>query len=94
VIVPALALLTVTSSWTASDDDQQTGSTNDKQINKVAQEMHGKGTYFDPRLNDPVRFPVAAGAGFSNVRNTHDLITAKLPALHFYQLALPAPKIN
>jgi hypothetical protein len=32
-IVPALALLTVTSSWTASDDDQQPGSTNDKQIN-------------------------------------------------------------
>ena len=50
-------------------------------------EMHGKGTFFDPRLNDPVRFPVAAGAGFSNVRNTPDLITAKLPALHFYQLA-------
>ena len=54
-------------------------------------EMHGKGTFFDPRLNDPVRFPVAAGAGFSNFRNTPDLITAKLPALHFYQLALPAP---
>ena len=25
------------------------------------------------------------------MRNTPDLITAKLPALHFYQLALPAP---
>ena len=23
-------------------------------------EMHGKGTFFDPRLNDPVKFPVAA----------------------------------
>jgi len=54
-------------------------------------EMHGKGTFFDPRLNDPVRFPVAARNGFGNVRNTPDLITAKLPALHFYQLALAPP---
>ena len=55
-------------------------------------EMHGKGTFFDPRLNDPVQFPVAARAGFGNVRNDPDLVSAKLPALHFYQLAIPAPK--
>ena len=55
-------------------------------------EMHGKGTFFDPRLNDFVQFPVAARAGFGNVRNDPDLISAKLPALHFYQLAIPAPK--
>lgn len=55
-------------------------------------EMHGKGTFFDPRLKDPVQFPVAANAGFDNVRNTPDLITSKLAALHFYQLAIPAPK--
>ncbi|HEX9180153.1 MAG TPA: hypothetical protein VF859_07150 [Burkholderiales bacterium] len=54
-------------------------------------EMHGKGTFFDPRLNDPVQFPVAARAGFGNVRSDPDLISAKLPALHFYQLAIPAP---
>lgn len=54
-------------------------------------EMHGKGTFYDPRLNDPVQFPVAARAGFGNVRNTPDLITPKLPALQFYQLAIPAP---
>jgi hypothetical protein len=54
-------------------------------------EMHGKGTFFDPRLNDPAQFPVAARAGFGNVRNLPDLITSKLSALHFYQLALPAP---
>jgi hypothetical protein len=54
-------------------------------------EMHGKGTFYDPRLNDPVQFPVAARAGFGNVRNNPDLITSKLAALHFYQLALPAP---
>ena len=55
-------------------------------------EMHGKGTFFDPRLKDAVQFPVAAAAGFGNVRNTPDLITPKVAALHFYQLAIPAPK--
>jgi hypothetical protein len=54
-------------------------------------EMHGKGTFFDPRLNDAVQFPVAARAGFGNVRNNPDLISSKLPALHFYQLSIPAP---
>lgn len=54
-------------------------------------EMHGQGTFFDPRLNDPAQFPIAAQAGFGNVRNTPDLITSKLAALHFYQLAIPAP---
>ncbi|RIL04696.1 MAG: hypothetical protein DCC71_13125 [Proteobacteria bacterium] len=55
-------------------------------------EMHGKGTFFDPRLADPARFPVAARNGFDDVRDTPDLVTAKLPALHLYQLALPAPR--
>jgi hypothetical protein len=55
-------------------------------------EMHGKGTFYDPRLNDPVKFPVAAREGFGNVRNDPDLISSKLPALQFYQLAIPAPK--
>jgi hypothetical protein len=54
-------------------------------------EMHGKGTFYDPRLNDPAQFPIAARAGFGNVRRTPDLITPKLAALHFYQLAIPAP---
>ena len=43
------------------------------------------------RLKDAAQFPVAAKAGFDNVRNTEDLITDKLPALHVYQLAIPAP---
>ena len=55
-------------------------------------EMHGKGTFYDPRLNDATQFPVAARAGFGNVRNDPDLITSKLGALHFYQLAIPAPR--
>ena len=55
-------------------------------------EMHGKGTFFDPRMNDAAKFPIAAANGFGNVRSTPDLITAKLPALHVYQLALQAPR--
>jgi hypothetical protein len=55
-------------------------------------EMHGQGTFIDPRLNDPLRFPVAARAGFAEVRNDPDLTTSKLPALQFYQLSIPAPK--
>jgi hypothetical protein len=54
-------------------------------------QMHGKGVFFDPRLDDTRQFPVAAKAGFGNMRNNPDLITAKLAALHFYQLAIPAP---
>ena len=54
-------------------------------------EMHGSGTFFDPRLNDPAQFPVAARAGFGNLRPTHDQVTSKLAALQFYQLAIPAP---
>jgi len=54
-------------------------------------EMHGQGTFVDARLDDPVKFPVAARAGFADVRNDPDLITSKLPALQFYQLAIPAP---
>jgi len=54
-------------------------------------EMHGRGTFYDPRLNNPAQFPVAARAGVGNVRSTPDLITPKLAALHFYQLAIPAP---
>jgi hypothetical protein len=54
-------------------------------------EMHGKGTYFDPRLSDASQFPVAARAGFDNLRSDPDLISSKLPALQVYQLALEAP---
>lgn len=55
-------------------------------------EMHGQGTFYDPRLNDATQFPIAARNGFGNVRNNPDLITPKLGALHVYQLAIPAPK--
>jgi hypothetical protein len=55
-------------------------------------EMHGKGTFYDPRLDDAAKFPLAAANGFGNVRSDEDLITSKLAALHFYQLAIPAPE--
>lgn len=54
-------------------------------------EMHGVGNFDDERLNDPVKFPIAARNGFAHVRNEVDLITPKLPALQAYQLSLEAP---
>jgi hypothetical protein len=54
-------------------------------------EMGGSGTFWDPRLNDMSRFPIAAKAGFGNRRPEKDLITRKLAALQMYQLAIPAP---
>jgi hypothetical protein len=55
-------------------------------------QMRGQGTFFDPRLSDPNKFPISAKLGEWNIRHDPDLVTAKLPALHFYQLALSAPK--
>ena len=69
----------------------------------VAQtQMHGLGHFFDPRLANKDQYPVAAksaakasaansGAGATS-RAPSDLITSKLAALHFYQIAIPAPK--
>ena len=58
-------------------------------------EMHGIGRFFDPRLNDAAQFPIAAAFGFGNLNPTlnpdDDRITGKLAALHYYQLAIPAP---
>ncbi|MCA1826288.1 MAG: hypothetical protein ABR567_19135 [Myxococcales bacterium] len=56
-------------------------------------QMHGTGTFFDPRLDDAAKFPVAARAKNGHLRPAlaDDKITGKLAALHFYQLALPAP---
>lgn len=58
----------------------------------AATEMHGSGTFFDARFNDKTQYPVAAKSGSGNTRGTPDLVTSKLAALHFYQLAIPAPK--
>jgi hypothetical protein len=58
----------------------------------AATEMHGSGTYFDARLSNPEQYPVAAKSGSWNTRGVPDRLTSKLAALHFYQLAIPAPK--
>jgi hypothetical protein len=54
-------------------------------------EMHGKGTFFDSRLDDANKFPVAQRNNLGHVTNSDDRITSKLAALHFYQLALTPP---
>jgi hypothetical protein len=57
-------------------------------------EMHGIGRFWDPRLNDAAQFPIAASHGFGDLPHISpddDLITSKLSALQFYQLAIPSP---
>ena len=53
--------------------------------------MHGKGNFYDPRLDNADQFPLAAANGFGHIQNPVDLITPKLPALHAYQISLLAP---
>jgi cytochrome c553 len=57
-------------------------------------ELHGIGNFLDARLDNAAQFPIAAAArlGHITVDEEQDQITSKLPALAFYQLALPAPK--
>ena len=55
-------------------------------------EMHGQGNFYDARFNDAKRYPVAAKANAGNQHDNPDMITGKLAALQFYQLAIPAPK--
>jgi hypothetical protein len=55
-------------------------------------QMHGKGNFSDPRLNNPEKYPIAVENGYYHVTNTPDLITSKLPALREYQHSLNAPK--
>jgi hypothetical protein len=55
-------------------------------------QMHGKGTFYDPRMNDAQQFPLAVKSGDWNKRDVPDLITSKLAALHYYQLSIPAPQ--
>jgi mono/diheme cytochrome c family protein len=55
-------------------------------------EMHGKGNFYDPRFDDAQKYPVAARTKQGHKHDEEDLITEKLPALHFYQLSLPTPE--
>jgi hypothetical protein len=69
-------------------------------------EMHGQGNFFDPRLDNAAKFPIAAAARFGHTHpyigegvlpvpvastGVPDRITPKLGALHAYQIDLPAP---
>src|SRR5687767_6334038 len=54
-------------------------------------QQHGSGTFFDQRMNNSDQYPVSARSGSGNTRGKPDLVTSKLAALHFYQLAVPAP---
>jgi hypothetical protein len=60
-------------------------------------QMHGTGTFFDKRFADKDQYPVAAKSGSAksasagSTRTASDLTTSRLAALHFYQLAIPAP---
>jgi hypothetical protein len=55
-------------------------------------ELQGQGVFFDERLNNAEQYPVAAKAGLGNKRSANDMVTSKLAALHFYQLAIPTPQ--
>jgi hypothetical protein len=58
----------------------------------AATEMHGTGTFYDTRLEVKANYAVSAKSGSYNTRGNPDRTTAKLPALHYYQLSIPAPK--
>ena len=45
-------------------------------------EMHGKGTFFDPRLDNAAQFPIAAKAGLGHIKNSPDVITPMLASLN------------
>jgi hypothetical protein len=56
-------------------------------------ELLGQGNFYDPRLMDAKLYPVASKNGFGNKRPAgEDMVTSKLAALQFYQMALPPPK--
>jgi mono/diheme cytochrome c family protein len=69
-------------------------------------EMHGTGNFFDPRLDNAAKYPLAAAARFGHTHpyvgqgvlpvpakpdGTPDRITPALRALDFYQRSLPVP---
>jgi hypothetical protein len=60
----------------------------------AATQMRGtQVTFFDPRLSDPLQYPVAARSGSWNTRGIDPANASdKLDALHYYQLSIPAPK--
>jgi cytochrome c1 len=56
--------------------------------------MHGVCTFFDPRLDNAAKFPIAAANGFGHIQTDpdSDRVTPKLGGLQVYQLVLPSPQ--
>src|SRR5262249_57697098 len=54
-------------------------------------EMHGQGTFFDPRLDNAQQFPIAAENRFGHITASVDRVTPELAALHAYQFSLTPP---
>ena len=55
-------------------------------------QLMGQGNFVDKRLMDEEQYPIGAREQLGNLRHADDKVTDKLAALHFYQLAIPAPK--
>jgi hypothetical protein len=58
-------------------------------------QLQGQGNFRDPRLMDAKKYPVAAKMKWGNkvpANQGPDMVSDKLAALQFYQLAIPAPK--
>lgn len=54
-------------------------------------ELAGKGNFYDARFDDAKKYPIAAKTKAGHKQNDPDMISDKLAALQFYQLAIPAP---
>jgi hypothetical protein len=54
-------------------------------------QMYGQGTFVDRRLGLE-QYPLLSKTGFADKRSNPDKVTAKLAALHYYELSIPAPK--
>ena len=55
-------------------------------------QMHGKGDFTDPRLDDAAKFPVAARTKQGHKDDVQERIKPKLSGLLDYQLSLPTPR--
>ena len=55
-------------------------------------DMGGQGNFSDPRLNDPIKFPLAVERGVYDISVSEDLVGPKLECLFEYQMSLLAPK--
>lgn len=55
-------------------------------------QMFARGRFYDPRLADPDKYPLAQKSGVYDKRDEIDEVTPKLEALHYYQMSLPPPR--